>query len=217
MPGTVTLYDYWRSSAAYRVRIALNLAGIEYKTVEVNLLESEQLSKSYLQRNPQGLVPTLDIDGQTFTQSLAIIEYLNETRTLDLLPADPAERAKVRAAAMAIAIDLHPVCTFKVVCYATEGTEPAQTEWMKQFISPALAAFDRLIENCDEKFAFGARPSLADICLIPQLYNADRWGADYSQSPGISRIRKSCDKHPAFIAAHPDNAARRIKLSVETR
>ena len=204
MPETAILYDYWRSSAAYRVRIALNLAGIDYKPVVVDLLENEHLSNAHLSRNPQGLVPALEIDGQIFTQSLSIIEYLNETRTLGLLPDAPAERAKIRAAAMAIAIDIHPVCVLKVVRYATQGKEPAQTQWMKNFISPGLTAFEKLIENRAERFAFGSSPSLADICLIPQLYNAERWGVDYQDLPNVVRVQKVCAKHTAFAAAHPD-------------
>jgi len=204
MSNSVILHDYWRSSASYRVRIALNLAGIDYETVVVNLLEKAHKSDAYLQKNPQGLVPTLEIDGLEMTQSLAILDYLNQTRDLRLLPDDPQEKAHVQAAAMAIAVDIHPVCNLGVIGYATKGEEPARSDWMKHFITPGLAAFEALIANYEGAFCCGDQVSLADICLMPQLYNADRWSADYSNCPTILKAKKSCEELPAFRAAHPD-------------
>ncbi|MDG1471052.1 MAG: maleylacetoacetate isomerase [Ascidiaceihabitans sp.] len=198
------LWDYPKSSASYRVRIALNLAGIDYRIETVNLLEKAHRSNAHLARNPQGLVPVLDIDGHRFTQSLAILEYLDTTREMGLLPADPASRAKVQAAAHAIAVDLHPVCNLSVVGHATGGQDPARTDWMRHFIRPGLQAFEALIaEHDDAPFACGHTPGLADICLMPQLYNATRWGADYSDLPRINAVQTACAKLDAFKAAYP--------------
>ncbi len=204
MNNTV-LYDYWRSSASYRVRIALNLANISYQSISIDLMAGAHRTSEHLARNPQGLVPVLDIDGQSFTQSLAIIEYLDTTRDLGLLPEEPVQRAKTQALAQAIAVDLHPVCNLSVVKYATQGEEPARTDWMQHFITPGLAAFETLLANFDQNpYCIGNTPSLADICLIPQLYNAERWGADYAECSRIIKAADACREHPAFIAAYPD-------------
>ncbi|NND91884.1 MAG: maleylacetoacetate isomerase [Granulosicoccus sp.] len=203
--NTVRLYDYWRSSASYRVRIALNLAGIDWQSIPVNLVAGEHKQADHLARHPQGLVPVLDIDGHRFTQSLAIIDYLDSTRNLQLLPVEPVLRTQVQALAYSLAIDLHPVCNLSVVEYATNGEEPARTQWMRHFITPGLRTFEsRLAEFEQSPFCTGDRPSLADLCLVPQLYNADRWGADYSQCRRIRCVAEACCDHPAFIAAHPD-------------
>lgn len=199
----VVLHDYWRSSASYRVRIALALAGIAYRAVPVDLRAGAHREAEHLAVNPQGLVPALEIDGLVLTQSLAIVEYLDETRGLGLLPADPGARAKVRAAAMALAVDVHPVCNLSVVRAATDGAEPAQTEWMRRFIRPGLAAFERLIAGQGGPFCFGSAPTLADLCLRPQLYNADRWGVRSDDLPCIVAAKAACDAHPAFAAAYP--------------
>ncbi len=201
----VVLYDYWRSSASYRVRIALNLAGISYRTVSVNLLDKSHKSADHLARNPQGLVPVLDIDGQRLTQSLAILEYLDETRSLGLLPREPGPRARARALAQSIAVDLHPLCNLSVVAHATGGAEPARSDWMRHFIEPGLAAFEMLLAGfAQTPYCTGDQPGLADLCLIPQLYNADRWGADYAACTRIRAVAQACAAHPAFAAAHPD-------------
>ena len=175
----VVLYDYWRSSASYRVRIALNLAGIAYRSVPVDLLKKEHRSPEHLKRNPQGLVPALEIDGVMFTQSLAIIEYLAETRDLpSILPAAPVDRAKVRALAYAIAMDIHPICNSGVVAHVMEITgkgEEARTDWMKKFIGDGLVAVEAMLQENQGPLCFGAAPTLADICLVPQVYNARRW------------------------------------------
>jgi maleylacetoacetate isomerase len=208
MPETI-LYDYWRSSASYRVRIALNIAGIDYTTKSVDLVSGEQRSDRYLATNPQGLVPTLEIDGERLTQSLAILEYLNTTRNLNLLPKDPAARAKVRAIAHAIAVDIHPVCNLRVVSYAAGLSDTpgiARTEWMHQIIRPGLAAVDTMLAEFDQSpYCCGDAPCLVDICLIPQIYNAHRWGVDISDLPRILAVESACDDAPAFVAAHPEN------------
>ncbi len=204
MSGTV-LWDYPKSSASYRVRIALNLAGIDYRIAPVDLLARDHLGDAHLARNPQGFVPVLDIDGQRLTQSLAILDYLNATRDLGLLPTDPLARARVQALAHAIAVDLHPVCNPSVVGYATQGQEPARTDWMRHFITPRLAAFETMLAGFEQTaFCCGATPGLADIVLMPQIYNARRWGADYSACARILAIEATCSAHPAFINAHPD-------------
>lgn len=205
MSDTTVLFDYWRSSASYRVRIALNLADIAYQSVAIDLVAGTHRLPEHLARNPQGFVPVLEIDGQRFTQSLAIIEYLDSTRNLGLLPADPVQRARAQALTYAIAVDLHPVCNTSVVQYATQGAEPARTDWMQHFITPGLAAFEvMLAEFNQDPFCIGNSPSLADICLMPQLYNAERWGADHAGCPRINKAANACREHPAFIAAYPD-------------
>ncbi len=204
----VVLYDYWRSSASYRVRIALNLAGIDYQQVVVDLVAGDQQSDDHLARNPQGLVPVLEIDGQRLTQSLAIIEYLDQTRGLNLLPEPPAERAAARALAHSIAIDLHPVCNLSVARHATaichgEGDMPG--DWMRHFIRPGLLAFEALLARFDQApYCIEGSVSLADLCLIPQLYNARRWQVDLADMPRILAVDAACADHPAFAAARPD-------------
>lgn len=199
------LWDYPKSSASYRLRIALNLAGIDYEIKTVDLLAKDHLSADHLARNPQGFVPVLDIDGHRLTQSLAILEYLDSTRNLGLLPADPIQRARQTALAHAIAVDLHPVCNLSVAGYATHGQEPARTNWMRHFIAPRMAAFEAMLEGFDQApFCCGDAPGLADIVLMPQVYNADRWGADYATCTRIKTVAQACAAHPAFVSAHPD-------------
>ncbi len=210
MGNNILLWDYYRSSASYRVRIALNLAGETYTKTSIDLLAGDQRSVEHLARNPQGFVPVLDIDGLRLTQSLAMLDYIDETRGLGLTPGTPAQRAKIKAAAMAIAIDIHPICNPSVVNHVTGGEEPARTEWMKHFIRPGLLAFEQLISAegfkiDDGPYAAGRHMTLADICLMPQVYNADRWSADYSDCPNIIAVRDACLAHPAVKAAHPDN------------
>jgi len=202
------LYDYWRSSASYRVRIALNLAGIAYEAVVVDLLGKAHKGAEHLARNPQGLVPALAIDGLMLTQSLAMIEYIIETRGVALLPDDAADRARVRALAHAIAMDIHPVCNMGVVAHVLElagGDEAMRVAWMQRFIGAGLEAFESLLDHPSTgQFCHGDAPGLADLCLIPQIYNAERWGADISGLARIQKIRAACDRLPAFINAHPD-------------
>jgi len=204
----IRLYDYWRSSACYRVRIALGLANLEWTPVPVNLLEHAQREPEHLARNPQGLVPVLEIDGQRLTQSLAIVEYLNETRGLGLLPDDPAEKATVRALAHGIAMEIHPVCNLGVSGYVVKESGGAITMqgWMQRFIAPGLAAFEEMLadgDHCHREYV-----TLADICLMPQLYNARRWNVDLEPMPKIRRIEDTLKAIPAFANAHPDRTPR---------
>lgn len=204
----VILYDYWRSSASYRVRIALNLAGIEYQSESVSLLKQEHRTPEYLARNPQGLVPALFIDGQLLTQSLAIIEYISETRDANFLPQNPLDRARVRALAHAIAMDIHPVCNLSVVNYAaalTDTPEETTKAWMQKFVGRGLAALELMLQRTPGPLCFGNSPSLADICLVPQVYNAKRWDVDLSAMPRINAIVAVLENNASFAAAHPEN------------
>ncbi|EDZ47991.1 maleylacetoacetate isomerase [Rhodobacterales bacterium Y4I] len=204
------LYDYWRSSASYRLRIALNLAEIGYTAVPVDLVKGEHKSPGHLARNPQGFVPVLEIDGLRLTQSLAILDYLDETRALGLLPQDPGRRALARALAHSVAVDVHPVCNLQVAKHATAlsgGATDMPKAWMQHFIRPGLQAFEVLLGSFEQApFCTGSAPGLADICLMPQLYNARRWEADFSDLPRICAVEAACAEHPAFAAAHPDQS-----------
>lgn len=199
------LWDYPKSSASYRLRIALNLLGESYRIETVNLLDGSHRGADHLARNPQGLVPVLNIDGQRLTQSLAILDYLNETRDAGFLPQDPTLRAKTRALAMSLAVDVHPVCNLSVMKHATGGEEPARTDWMHHFITPGLRAFEALLTGFPEgDFVNGETPGLAEICLIPQLYNANRWGVPYEDCPRIQALEIACGALSAFQDAHPE-------------
>ena len=202
------LHDYWRSSASYRVRIALNLARIDYRAISVDLVAGDHKSPPHTALNPQGLVPVLEIDGHTFTQSLAILDYLNETRRLRLLPSDPARAAQVRALAHSVAVDVHPVCNLGVVGHVSAllpDMPTAKSDWMQHFIAPGLSAFEALLSGFEQApYCCGETVSLADICLLPQLYNARRWEVGYTPCSRIRAVEKACAQHPAFIAAHPD-------------
>lgn len=204
---TAVLYDYWRSSAAYRVRIGLALLGLPYRSVPVDLTRGEQRGAENLARNPQGLVPALEIDGLRLTQSLAILDYLDETRGAGWLPGDAAGRARVRALAQSIAMDIHPVCNLRVARFAeTEGGIPLE-RWMRQFIPLGLEGLEGLMAGGPAgPFCHGDRPGLADICLVPQVYNARRWGVDLAPFPRIAAVAAACEALPAFAAAHPDLA-----------
>jgi maleylacetoacetate isomerase len=196
-----TLYDYWRSSASYRVRIALGLAGLAWDRVSIHLLDNAQTAPDHLARNPQGLVPVLAIDGQVFTQSLAIVEYLDETRDLGLLSGSPADRARIRALAHAIAMEIHPVCNLRVARYAAQGGI-AGADWMRHFMAEGLAAYEAMLGQ--GRYSHGDRVSLADICLMPQVYNARRWDIDLTAMPRITAIERALGRIAAFADAHPD-------------
>ena len=206
----ITLYDYWRSSASYRVRIALNLKGLDYRRIVVNLLEGEHRAAVHRQRSPIGYVPALSIDGQMMTQSLAIIEYL-EARFPDpaLLPEDPAETARLRAIAHAVAMDIHPVANLNVTtrhAAAFDGDAAAKDAWMVHFMTRGLAAVEIMADHPDTgPFLHGAAPGLADCVLVPQLYNARRRGMDLAGMPRLAAIEAACLAHPAFAAAVPES------------
>ncbi|RJL05658.1 maleylacetoacetate isomerase [Paracoccus siganidrum] len=200
----IRLHDYWRSSASYRLRIALELAGLDHNRLAVDLTRGEQQAPAHLAHNPQGLVPVLEIDGLRLAQSLAIIEYLDETRGLRLLPGDPAGRARVRAIAHAIAMDIHPVCNLRVTNHVRQltGADFVIEDWMARFLGPGLAAVEAMVDDGD--FCHGGRLSLADLCLVPQIYNARRWGIDLAPLPRLRRIEAHLAALPAFARAHPD-------------
>lgn len=204
---TARLYDYWRSSAAWRVRIALALKDIAYDRVPVDLLAGNQCGADHLALNPQGLVPVLDINGLRLTQSLAILDYLDETRpTPPLLPADPGARAHVRAVALAIACETHPLSNLTVLTRieALAGPE-ARANWNRDNIARGLGAVEVMLSATPGPFCHGDTPGMADCVLIPQLYNAARWGVATGHLPRITAIAAACTAHPAFAAAHADH------------
>ena len=202
------LHGYFRSSASYRVRIALNLKGLRAEHLSHHLRKGEQCAPAYLAINPQGLVPTLEDDtGTVITQSLAIIEWLEETHpTPPLLPKDPLRRAKVRAFAMAIACDTHPVQNLKVLTRLRELGLPEDkvTAWAGWANSEGLAACEKLIATEPGPFCFGAAPTMADLCLVPQLANARRFGVDVSAYQRLLQAEAAAKAMPAFADAAPD-------------
>lgn len=202
-----TLFEYWRSSASYRVRIALNMLGLPYDHRSVDLLKGEQNSAANFARNRQGLVPTLVIDGFTLTQSMAIIEYLDETRGPMFLPTDPTGRARVRALAYAIAMEIAPVCNLSVRTYAQAASGKAilADDWQTHFMRQGLASFEKMLDHpVTGQFCHQDQPGMADLCLVPQIYNARRLGIDLAQYPKIGAIMDRLEIIPAIIAAHPD-------------
>ena len=203
----MVLYDYWRSSASYRVRIGLNLLGLPFRTVSVDLTTGAQCEGANMARNPQGLVPSLDTGDDLLTQSLAILEYLDETHSAEWLPNTPAARAQVRAISYAIAMDIHPICNLRVAKYAV--SQGATMEgWMQHFIALGLEGVEALIAPRSKgQFCWGTTVTLADICRVPQMYNARRWGVDLTPFPTITRIDTALTALPAFAAAHPDHFA----------
>lgn len=201
------LYGYWRSTAAYRVRIALHLKGIPFESVAVNLRQDEQHSPGYAVLNPQCLVPTL-VDGQTvISQSLAIVEYLEETHpSPPLLPAAPAARARARQIALAVAADLHPLNNPRVLRYlefVLQADAGAQEAWRHYWLDTELAALERLVDG-DGPYALGETPGFADLCLVPQLYSARRFAFPLATFPRLLRLDTACAKLPAFRAARPE-------------
>ena len=209
----MVLHDYWRSSAAYRVRIALNLKGIAWTHRGVSLVRGggEHLGPAFAAVNPQRLVPALETDGATLTQSLAIVEYLEEVRPAPaLLPAGPAERARVRAVAMAIACEIHPLNNLRVLRYLAGelGVEPRQrSRWYAHWVTEGLQAIETMLATSPRTGEFCHRdaPTLADVCLVPQLYNARRFDVDLTPYPCLARIEARCLRIPAFADAAPEN------------
>lgn len=200
------LHGYFRSTASYRVRIALNLKGLPFENESHHLRKGEQRAPGYLALNPQGLVPALEMSGRVLTQSLAICEYLDEVYPEPpLLPANPFDRARVRAAAQVIACDIHPIQNLKVLDRLREDglDEEAVTRWARATIEEGLAAFAALLPEEGSAFCFGSVPGLADICLVPQLVNARRFGAQIA-SPRILEIERTCLALEPFQRSLPD-------------
>jgi maleylacetoacetate isomerase len=206
------LFDYFRSSASYRVRIALNLKGVEYEALSVDLLHGKQKEAEYRVQNPQGFVPMLDVDGHRITQSLAIIEYLEATRPEPpLLPSDPAEAAHVRALALIVACDIHPLNNLRVLKYLSGPLvqeEETRNNWYRHWVAEGLAALEAQAAPRAGRFLFGDSPTLADICLVPQLFNARRFEVPLDDYPTLLRADAEANSIEAFAAAHPDRVSR---------
>jgi maleylacetoacetate isomerase len=201
------LHGYFRSSAAYRARIALNLKGLTAEHLPHHLRKGEQTAPAYLALNPQGLVPTLEKAGAVLTQSLAIIEWLDETHpSPPLLPKDPLRRAKVRAFALAIACDIHPVQNLKVLARLRQLGLPEEqvTEWAAWVNREGLSACEALVKGEKGPFCFGDKPTMADLCLVPQLANARRFGVDVSAFPRLLEAEAAAREMKAFADAAPD-------------
>jgi len=204
---TFILHSYWRATAPYRVRIGLNLKGLDYEIAGVNLLEGQQHKPAYRAVNPQRLTPALDIGGTILTQSLAILEWLDETHPdPPLLPADPLDRAQVRAMAGIIACDIHPLNNLRVTrALETIGVdEEDRTKWIRRWITDGFAALEPMIARHGAGFCFGATPTLADCCLIPQVFSARRYKVDVTAYSRIRAVAERAAEHPAFIAAQPE-------------
>jgi len=206
------LYGYYRSSAAYRVRIALNLKGLDYRQQPVNLLKGEQRDPAYLALNPQGLVPALLDGGQLLTQSLAICEYLDEAYpdTPALLPVDHHQRARVRALALSICADIHPLHNSRVLKYLQAELavdEPQREVWIRHWIATGFAALEQQLASQPATYACGEAPGLLDVCLVPQVFAARRFGLDLAPYPNIVRVDAALAALPAFAAAHPAQQA----------
>ncbi|HBZ44163.1 MAG TPA: maleylacetoacetate isomerase [Maritimibacter sp.] len=204
------LYSYWRSTTSYRVRIALNLKGVSYTSVPVDLVAGDQRSDDYVAVNPGRGVPALVLeDGAVLTQSMAILDWLEETHPEPaLLPSGPVARAHVRAAALGIATDIHPVNNLRVVgrLKSMGHSQDEAVDWMNHWMIEGFTAFQSLIER-DTPFCFGEAPGLADLCLVPQLYNAHRWGTDLTRFARLTEIEARCLDLAAFDAARPEAQA----------
>jgi maleylacetoacetate isomerase len=202
------LYEAPRSSAAYRVRIALNLKGVDYESRPLSLLDGEQRSAEYRELNPQGLVPMLEIDGHRLTQTLAIIVYLDQIfPDPPLVPRDPTDGAHVRAMALAIACDIHPLNNLRVLKYLKNELGHSQDEvdrWYAHWIAEGLAPLEVIAKAGAGRFLFGDEPTIADVCLVPQLFNARRFNVRLDDYPTLLRADENAGKLDAFAAAHPD-------------
>ena len=204
----VILHDYYRSSAAYRVRIALNLKGVDYESRQVNLVEGAQKSDDYRALNPQGLVPALEIDGHLLTQSLAIMVYLDQRFPEPvLMPRDPVDGAHVRAMALSIACDIHPLNNLRVLKYLTGPlglSDEQKNGWYAHWISEGFTALEAMAAPRAGEFLFGDAPTLADVMLVPQMFNARRFNVPVDAYPTLVRADANACRIEAFAAAHPD-------------
>ncbi|MDQ9821512.1 maleylacetoacetate isomerase [Acinetobacter bereziniae] len=202
------LYSYFRSSAAYRVRIALNLKQLDYVIQPVHLLKNEQQQESYIALNPSQLVPSLIDQDQSFIQSLNILEYLEERYpSLPLLPTDLIERAKVRAFSQTIACDIHPLDNLRVLKYLKHElavNDEQKNQWYQHWIIEGFKSLEMQLKDSNGQFCFGTQATFADCCLIPQVYNAKRFNVDLSDFPKIQSIDQHCLSLPAFLRAIPE-------------
>jgi maleylacetoacetate isomerase len=202
------LYDSWRSSAAYRVRLALNYKALIYEQVAINLRDGEQRTPEFLEINPQGLVPVLEDDGARLTQSLPILNYLEERYPEPaLLPRDPAGRATSRAIAVAIACEVHPLNNLRVLQYLERDLgldEATRLAWYRHWVAEGFGAIETTLARSAGAFCVGDAPSLADVCLVPQVYNARRYDCELAPYPTIRRIDERCRQIPAFASAAPE-------------
>ena len=202
------LHGYWRSGAAYRTRIALALKGLAYDQQDVDLRTGAQRSEAFIALNPQGMVPALEIDGAVLTQSPAILEWLEDAHpTPPLLPADPVDRAHVRAMAALIGCDIHPLNNLRVgkALRETFGADQAAVDaWAARWIVPGFEALEGLVARQGARWCFGDAPTLADCYLIPQIYSARRFNVPLDAFPGLLAVDAAAARHPAFLAAHPD-------------
>lgn len=201
-----TLYDYYRSSAAYRVRIGLNLKGVAYDSVDVSLLNGDQRSPEHLARNPQGFVPVLDVGEGVLTQSLAILDYLDAKHPEPrFVPVDPLARSRTLAMALTVACDIHPLNNLRVLKYLGRELgveEDARNDWYRHWVVEGLGALEAMAG--DGPFLGGDAPDMADICLVPQLFNARRFEVDLTPYPKLVAADAAAQAIEAFAAAHPD-------------
>lgn len=203
------LYNAWRSSASFRVRIALNLKGLPFEYVPVHLVKGEQFGAAFSALNPSQLVPVLEHDGHALTQSLAIIEYLEEKYPQPpLLPHDPLERAFVRSVALAIACDIHPLNNLRVLRYLVKtlgASEDAKNAWYRHWVEQGLAQLEAQLvaEGRTGRYACGDAVTIADVCIVPQIFNAQRFDCRLDHVPTVMRIFDACMKLPAFVDAQP--------------
>ena len=203
----IRLFDYFRSSASYRVRIGLKLKRVEYERVEISLLDGKQREPDNLARNPQGFVPTLTIDGHQLTQSLAILDYLDARFPEPaFVSKDPARRAKTLAQALLIACDIHPLNNLRVLGYLKNqlgAEQDARDDWYRHWIREGFTALEKMAEG-SSSYLGGDAPDLADICLVPQMFNARRFKLDLGAFPTLVRIDATLQDLEPFAAAHPD-------------
>ena len=207
----IILYDFFRSSACYRVRIALNLKGLPYHAVDISLTNGAQRDQAYMDKNPQGFVPMLEVDGLRLTQSIAIIEWLDSYQPEPrFIPAEPSDRARQMACALMIACDIHPLNNLRVLKYLSAElnvAEAARDDWYRHWVGEGLAALEVVAKTGAEPampFLGGNAPGIADICLVPQMFNARRFNAPLDNYPNLVRIDAACTRLDPFKAAHPD-------------
>ena len=202
----IILFDYWRSSASYRVRIAMNLKAVAYQTAPTSLLDDSTKNADYIARNPQGFVPMLHIDGHDLTQSLAIIDYLDaKFPDPPMVSSDPLERGRTLAQAMVVAADIHPVNNLRILKYLKNEMgqdRDAIDNWYRHWVSEGFKALEAMAP--DSGFFGGDAPNLADVCLVPQIYNGRRFETDLAEFPKLVRIDAACNELAAFHDAAPE-------------